>query len=217
MIVASLIDTEIPIYVPENGFIGINIPLTDSRNGSCSTRTTHPYFIDLFNELLTELGINNSIINIYKKKSKGEILEEIKNNELIQNFSKETISCSHPCQIRFLGENAPQNCGYCYPCLIRRAAMYAANIQDCDYVFDLNKELINTDKGSDFRALLLSLKKYLNYKDDKSYLNNLLLKTGKLTVNNINNYKRIYVKTMEEIYSMIKTKGSTEVINYLGK
>lgn len=30
------------IYVPENGFISLNIPLDPLRNGSLSTKTTHP-------------------------------------------------------------------------------------------------------------------------------------------------------------------------------
>ncbi len=32
------------LNVPENGLISLNIPLTKSRMGSLSTRTTHPYF-----------------------------------------------------------------------------------------------------------------------------------------------------------------------------
>jgi len=37
----------VPVYVPENGFIGINVPLTRARVGSASTRTTHPHFMSL--------------------------------------------------------------------------------------------------------------------------------------------------------------------------
>jgi len=219
LVVASLIDSELPVLVPENGFIGINIPLTSSRSGSCSTRTTHPNFINLFNKLLLNIGISNEIINIYKGMSKGQILEEIKDNELLKNLAKKTISCSHPCQVRYLSESIPQNCGSCYPCLVRRAAMLSANIEDCDYKFDLNKELINTeDRGSDFRALLLSLKKYLINKEDKNYLRNSLLKTGKLTLKELDNYEQIYSKTMEELYSMLlnNIESSDEIADYLG-
>ncbi|WP_051318369.1 hypothetical protein [Cohnella thermotolerans] len=55
--VASIIGENTPVYIPENGFIGINVPLTQSRSGSCSTRTTHPYFLKLLNEVLDELGL----------------------------------------------------------------------------------------------------------------------------------------------------------------
>ena len=40
------------IIVPENGYISLNIPLTYSRIGSSSTRTTHPYYFELLNQLL---------------------------------------------------------------------------------------------------------------------------------------------------------------------
>ena len=60
--IAGIIGNDIPVYIPENGFIGLNIPLTNSRKGSCSTRTTHPYFISSFNEMLKIIGIENQII-----------------------------------------------------------------------------------------------------------------------------------------------------------
>ncbi|MFX4393007.1 hypothetical protein ABTA65_20265, partial [Acinetobacter baumannii] len=34
----------IKLYIPENGLISINPPLTPRRIGALSTRTTHPYF-----------------------------------------------------------------------------------------------------------------------------------------------------------------------------
>jgi hypothetical protein len=37
----------ISIYVPENGFISLNAPLTNRRIGSLSTRTINPYFIEM--------------------------------------------------------------------------------------------------------------------------------------------------------------------------
>ena len=61
--IASIMGDNIPVYIPENGFIGLNIPLTDSRRGSCSTRTTHPYFLGCFRDILVAVGINNPIIN----------------------------------------------------------------------------------------------------------------------------------------------------------
>lgn len=42
--VAGILGENVPVYIPENGFIGLNIPLTGGRKGTCSTRTTHPYF-----------------------------------------------------------------------------------------------------------------------------------------------------------------------------
>lgn len=46
--IAGILGDTVPVYIPENGFIGLNIPLTNSRKGTCSTRTTHPYFLKGF-------------------------------------------------------------------------------------------------------------------------------------------------------------------------
>src|SRR5690606_11140683 len=45
------------LSVPENGLIALNVPLDPLRLGSNSTRTTHPYYIARWNELLRYLGI----------------------------------------------------------------------------------------------------------------------------------------------------------------
>lgn len=44
---ASSFKREIKLYIPENGLISLNIPIIPSRNGSSSTRTTHPYYMEL--------------------------------------------------------------------------------------------------------------------------------------------------------------------------
>lgn len=50
----------------ENGFIGLNIPLTGGRKGTCSTRTTHPHFLRQFNDILETVGIKNTITNFLR-------------------------------------------------------------------------------------------------------------------------------------------------------
>jgi hypothetical protein len=44
---AAAVGPHVPVYVPENGWIGLNVPLTRARTGSASTRTTHPHFLML--------------------------------------------------------------------------------------------------------------------------------------------------------------------------
>jgi hypothetical protein len=36
---------EVDLYIPENGFASLNVPLGADQRGSVSTRTTHPYFL----------------------------------------------------------------------------------------------------------------------------------------------------------------------------
>lgn len=225
--VASIVGKDTPVYIPENGFIGINVPLTDSRSGSCSTRTTHPYFLGLFNNLLKTIGINNEIINFYSSLTKGEIVKEFANVPIFKEHAKNTISCSHPCQCRYDRIEPPKNCGYCYPCLIRKAAMNGINYDEHSYYnpnYSLTKNFIsmydNPDgKASDFRAILLNLKNFLENQEDKNYLNYILLKHGMLSKDELDSYRRVYIESMKEIYKMIQVesqRNNGDLIEYLG-
>ena len=45
------------LMIPENGLIALNVPLEITRVGSFSTRTTHPFYLNLWNTLLKNLGL----------------------------------------------------------------------------------------------------------------------------------------------------------------
>ena len=114
-----------PVYVPENGLISLNIPLDPLRIGACSTRTTHPFYMARWNELLTSLGIQTALDNPYRFDTKGEMLENCQNKELLRKCVADTISCSSYDKGRWK-KLSPGHCGYCVPCLIRRASIEKA-------------------------------------------------------------------------------------------
>ncbi len=68
-------NTPFILRFPENGLIALNIPLDPLRLGSHSTRTTHPFYIARWNEILQILGINGKLENPYWNKTKGEMVE----------------------------------------------------------------------------------------------------------------------------------------------
>lgn len=113
------------LMVPENGLIALNVPLDETRVGSFSTRTTHPFYLSLWNILLSGIGLNMSVKNPYWNKTKGEMAEECKNRDVLFETMKLSFSCSSPGKARWKGLS-PQHCGYCVPCIIRRAAMHKA-------------------------------------------------------------------------------------------
>jgi hypothetical protein len=79
-----------------------------------------------FNELLRELGLRGSLHNSYRHMTKGEMVEGCEDQAFLRKHSKDTISCSSPAKARFSADEEkrqPKNCGYCVPCLIRRAAL----------------------------------------------------------------------------------------------
>jgi 7-cyano-7-deazaguanine synthase in queuosine biosynthesis len=121
---ASGIDARV-IYVPENGLISLNVPLDPLRVGAWSTRTTHPFYLARWQELLAGLGITATVENPYRFKTKGEMPSGSANKSLVERYVAETISCSSV--IKATRKHLPPgHCGYCTPCLIRRAAISAA-------------------------------------------------------------------------------------------
>ncbi len=106
----------VTLFIPENGFISLNIPLTPARLGSLSTRTTHPNYLRQVQSLLNAAGMRVQLSNPYQFKTKGEMLSECLDQEFLRRHAADTTSCG-----RF-ARNGFQHCGRCLPCLIRRAA-----------------------------------------------------------------------------------------------
>lgn len=229
--VASLIGNRTPIYIPENGFIGINVPLTDSRAGSCSTRTTHPIFLNSLNRIFRKIGIQHEISNFYWDKSKGEIVEEHQNNPVFVAKAHRTLSCSHPCLSRYdrkrnKNVETPCNCGYCYPCLIRRASLVSVSKDLTKYnpEYKLDNDFIKNynalqGRASDLKAVLFSLRRYIQHKGDKDFVRNLLLRQGPLTNSELEAYERVYRKSMNELLKMVvhaDSKNDSSLMKYMG-
>ncbi|MDC7789935.1 hypothetical protein PQJ75_29305 [Rhodoplanes sp. TEM] len=110
------------LNVPENGLITLNVPLDPLRLGALSTRTTHPFYIARWNELIRELGIGATVENPYWNRTKGEMVAECSNQALLKELVPLSLSCSSPAKGRWT-KKPLGHCGYCLPCLIRRAAL----------------------------------------------------------------------------------------------
>jgi hypothetical protein len=113
------------LHAPENGLIALNVPLDPLRAGALSTRTTHPFFMARWNELLAALGVTVRIDNPYSHRTKGEMASSCGNLELLKSLIPSSLSCSSPTKSRWQGRST-EHCGYCLPCLIRRAALRSA-------------------------------------------------------------------------------------------
>lgn len=167
--VADALGASVPLYVPENGFIGINVPLTLSRAGSLSTRTTHPLYMHRMERLLALLGLPHAIENPYRLSTKGELLDQSANKPLLLQLAPQSVSCSHPEALRWLGKS-PGNCGCCFPCLIRRASMHHVGADAyADYGLDALSDTTLLDgasgRGRSLRALTLSLRRAEHIED----------------------------------------------------
>jgi 7-cyano-7-deazaguanine synthase in queuosine biosynthesis len=158
---AAAFGPDTPVVIPENGWVSLNPPLTLNRLGPYSTRTTHPYFLERLAALWRQGGLAHPIINPYQGLSKGELLERGRNRDLLKELYRRSISCSRPVVARWRGGGAG-SCGYCYPCLLRRAALNRLGWDaGGDYGLDVlaaEETLRHRVRGRDLRALLLALK-----------------------------------------------------------
>jgi len=139
------------LRVPENGLIALNVPLDPLRLGSNSTRTTHPYYMARWNDLLGALGIDGEVQNPYWNKTKGEMAAGCRNPALLKKLAADSLSCSSPTKGRWQGLGI-EHCGYCLPCLIRRAALMAAwgagNDETTYTVSDLRAQPLDTREST---------------------------------------------------------------------
>ncbi len=204
--VAGILGKEVPVYIPENGFIGLNIPLTNSRKGTCSTRTTHPYFLNCFMEILSTVGINNPIKNFFAYSTKREIVNIVKDNDVFKKHYMDTISCSHPCLARWnkKGNNEyPVNCGYCYPCLIRKSSLLDTKDNKYSYsaeTIDFLRRYEETDKTSDLRAVISSVYRYKRITDEQ--IKQMIHHAGHLDEETVEKFLHVYKSSMEDLIEM---------------
>lgn len=141
---------DVKLYICENGFISINPPLTDMRIGSLSTRTTHPFFIGLFQKLLYAAGLRVTLENPYQFQTKGKMLKDCVDQTFLQKHAHTSTSCG-----RYVRRH--KHCGRCLPCLVRRAAFHASSIPDkTDYVFaDLSQD--DNARFDDVRSVAMAV------------------------------------------------------------
>lgn len=148
------------LHAPENGLIALNVPLDSLRLGALSTRTTHPFYIARWNELLGVLGIPGRIENPYWDKTKGEMVRGCANPSLLKKAAPLTLSCASPTKGRWQGHGI-QHCGYCLPCLIRRASLAAITDPTTYTVPDLRAQSWDptTATGEQIRSFQYAIEK----------------------------------------------------------
>lgn len=194
---ATAMAGSVKLIIPENGLISLNIPMTFSRIGTSSTRTTHPYYMHLLRLLLKNVGIDITIENPYQFKTKGEMLIDCKNQNFLKTNVSHTMSCSHPDIGRMRGEKETMHCGYCLPCVVRQAALKRAGIYDSSRYYDSKCTF-----GFNAKTILNSYRQGMADFDESRAFMSIQL-NGPIT-ENIGDFTDLYVRGMKEIKRYIK-------------
>lgn len=201
--VANRLGDSVPLYVPENGLISLNVPLTAARSGSLSTRTTHPHYVLLYRRLLKAIGISNPVVLPYRLKTKGEMLADCTNQAALAKAAPLTMSCAHSEGSRWEGTSPGTHCGYCFPCLIRRAATKAAATPDARYTVDVKTSPPDptTQKGRDFRAFSMAIERFRTNPTSRALFD--VLNTGPIPPEDAPAYADVYRRGMNELWQLL--------------
>lgn len=205
---AASLEQEVGIVsIPENGLIALNVPADPLRLGPLSTRTAHPHFIASMNRLVKYLGLSVELVNPYRHRTKGEMVEACRDRPFLQSEVGKSMSCSSPAKVRYQGMS-PRHCGYCVPCLIRRASLQAGLPVDdpTEYAIpDLGSRPLRTDRaeGEDIRSLQLLAKRI----EDRPELAKILVhKPGPLidSPDEVAAYADVFRRGMHEVWNLLE-------------
>lgn len=196
----SVVNSSEPInlYVPENGFISLNMPLSPARIGSLSTKTTHPVFLRKLQQLFEALNINAKFVSPYRFLTKGEAMQQCLDIPLMNQLMPKTTSCGKYGRLN-------EHCGRCLPCLVRRAAFFKAGIADPtpSYRYKDLKKGAPRGNANDTQAVAIAYLRYLSDGIDS-------LSAGSLsfsTASERNKFKRVLESGITELGVFLKSEG----------
>jgi len=213
--IASLVASwkQIGIVVPENGSVSLNFPLSPSRRGACSTRTTHVLFVNQLKEVLASLNTPIEIENPYEFQTKGTMVRNCKNQELLLDTLDKTNSCGKRNMRQHMTDKTASHCGRCMPCMYRRASLIG--YKDLTTYGDTLAQLYH-DKGErsdDFFAMINFL--HLKLSDDDIRKELRIAGLGRLDT--FEKYVQLVKETREELKAMILAQENCEdVKRYVG-
>jgi hypothetical protein len=191
---------KVPLFVPENGFIALNPPLTPRRVGTHSTRTTHPHYLSGVQHIFDAVGIRAEIVNRFRHQTKGEMLKGFSPDADQIDDAMKTISCGK-------WKRKGQQCGHCVPCLIRRAAFHAAGIKDTT---DYGSTLVDTLNDDRVRKKddLMSMMRAAAY-NGTDRMKSLALETGPLPLdrNERQGWFDVHQRGLYEVADYLRATG----------
>ncbi|MBB6609686.1 hypothetical protein H7F15_01425 [Pontibacter sp. Tf4] len=217
VLAANAYGHSIPVWVPENGSVSLNYPLSPSRRSACSTRTTHPRLLEDVRQLLGGLQLANNVTNPYETLTKGEMVVNCADLPFLLSIINFSNSCGKRGHKNGWKRSAT-HCGVCMPCVYRRAALanYADNTTYGIYIEELKRDSSNSrligKRGQDLDACLEFLKNNLSFDDIQT----------ELIVNGLNDFSmvpqfaNVVQKTRKELKDWIRQNPDSVIRHKAG-
>ncbi len=200
------------LIIPENGTISINYPLTPSRASSLSTRTTHPFVINTFQELIIRTGIGINLINPYSLSTKGEMVKTCSNIVSLKKSYKDSVSCGKRGRRQHWDlKTGTDHCGVCMPCIYRRGALHKVGLDNQTYGIDI-LSASSIYNYVDMPALFDYLKTVVS----KEKIKRGLLVNGSLNQDVLEDYAEVVIRSRRELLKWFSDKGNSYIKGELG-
>lgn len=189
----------IDLFIPENGFISMNVPLTPLRLGSLSTRTTHPFFLKSLQAVLDATDCRVNLTNPYQFKTKGEMLSGCRDQQMLLQNAFEATSCGRFSRMGYV------HCGRCVPCLVRRAAVHMWGQPDGTTYRYSNLSIANSSHKNfdDVRAAAMAVEQVRRYGLD-SWIGGAL---NYAQIGDTTSYKAVIQRGLGELEGFLQFSG----------
>ncbi|MCX5428415.1 hypothetical protein OHU11_12075 [Streptomyces sp. NBC_00257] len=144
------------VQVPENGQLALNPPLSAARSASLSTRSVHPRTLYLLNTVIRTVGGSVTVENPLAHLTKGEVCRAAVRAGLPLAVLAQGMCCGAPPRQR---RGLPyDNCGVCFPCLVRRSGLLArTGIDPTPYETTPRHPSLSTERAEHWRTLRIWL------------------------------------------------------------
>jgi hypothetical protein len=157
-----------------------------------------------YRRVLQKLGIETRIELPYRFKTKGEMLAQTLAPSVLKETAPQTMSCSHPEAGRW-SKNPNTHCGYCVPCIIRRASLHAAKMPYDRYIVDVltNPPYTGGEMARDLTAFKIAVERFRNAKRQSAIFD--VLTSGPLPGEDVESYAEVYRRGMKEVANFLRS------------
>lgn len=215
---ARAISPNMPLIIPENGTISLNIPLDKGRRSACSTRTTHPVFLRRLQTALNAIGIQNTLENPYQLKSKKDMVDDCCRDEerkrALVILCPESCSCAKRSHKRYWVRRNVLHCGVCLPCLYRSVSLSGVDeLRNEQYGLDVftpaEIQITRSDikRNRDFKSLLY----FLRNRCRREIVETELIANGITSKAEVDAYTEFVLHSYDQIKDWLRTNANADI------
>ncbi len=155
-------------------------------------------------KILSALGTDTYCVNPYEFKTKGEVIRDCLNTDILKEIFQESVSCGKRGRRQYWKNKVGTNhCGTCIPCIYRRAGLHKLNWDSQLYGSDL-LNLTAIEEYTDVSALIDDLSTLSSQQQIKRDL----IVNGSFINEDLDEFAKLIIRSKKELKQWIWDKGN---------